>query len=106
MATQKVHTIAQAGSATVASGTNVAISATPTAEIIIGKNRLIRIAPSTASLGVFVRFGPAGTNTATAADVYIPYGMYEVFDMGNNSSICMVATGAGTAQVTLVNRSA
>lgn len=105
MATQTRHTIAQAGNATVASGTSYATSTTPTAEIVIGRNQMVRVAPSTASLGVFIRFGPAGTNSANSNDVYIPYGAFELFDMGNNSSICMYSTAAGTAQVTIVSRS-
>lgn len=105
MATQLRHVIAQSGSATVASGTNYATSTTPTAEIVIGRNQLIRIAPTTASVGVFVRFGVAGTNAAGVSDVYIPYGIVETFDMGNNSSICLYSTVAGTTQITIVARS-
>jgi hypothetical protein len=105
LATQKVHSIPFSGSTTVASGTNYATSTTPSAEIVVGSNRLVRIAPSTATLGVFVRFGPPGTNVASANDVYIPYGAYEVFDTGKNTSICFYSTAAGTAQVTIVNRS-
>lgn len=106
MATQTRHTIAATGSSTVASGTNYATSTTPTAEIAIGKNQMVRIAPSTASVGVFVRFGPTGTNTASGSDVYLPYGTFELFDMGSvNQSICLYSSAAGTAQVSIVSRS-
>jgi hypothetical protein len=106
MATNLRHVIAATGSATVASGTNYATSTTPTSEIAIGKNQLVRIVPTTASFGVFVRFGPAGTNTAGVNDIYIPYGVSETFDMGSvNSSICLYATGASTCVVSIVSRS-
>lgn len=106
MATNLRHVIAATGSASVASGTSYSTSTTPTAEIPIGKNQLVRIAPTTASVGVFVRFGPTGTNTAGASDVYVPYGLVETFDMGSvNASICLYSTAAGTCQVTIVSRS-
>lgn len=106
MATQLRYIIAAFGSSSVASGASYATSTTPTAEISIGKNQLIRIAPSTASVGVFVRFGPTGTNTASASDVYIPYGIAETFDMGSvNQSICLYSTSAATCQVSIVSRS-
>jgi hypothetical protein len=106
VATNLRHVIAAAGSATVASGTSFNTSTTPTAEIPIGRNQLVRIAPTTASVGVFVRFGPSGTNTANVNDVYIPYGLVETFDLGAvNSSICLFSTAAGSAQVTIVSRS-
>lgn len=107
MATNLRHVIAATGSATVASGTSYTLVAnTPSAEIPIGKNQLIRIASTFLNVGVFVRFGPTGTNTASIADVYIPYGIAETFDMGSvNSSICLLATSASTAQVSIVSRS-
>lgn len=106
MATQLRHVIAQSGSATVASGTNYNLTAnTPSAEIVIGRNQLVRIAPTFLNVGLFVRFGVPGTNTATIADVYIPYGVTETFDMGISSSICLMATSTATAQVTIVSRS-
>lgn len=106
MATQLRHVIAATGSATAASGTSYNTTTTPTSEIVIGKNQLVRIVPTTASVGVFVRFGPAGTNTASVHDIYIPYGVVETFDMGSvNSSICMYSTVAGSAQVAIVSRS-
>ena len=106
MATQLRHVIAATGSPTVASGVSYNTSTTPTAEIVVGKNQMIRIAPSTASVGVFVRFGPAGTNTANANDLYIPYGVFETLDMGSvNSSICLYSTAAGTTQISIVSRS-
>jgi hypothetical protein len=107
VATNLRHTIAQSGSATVASGTNYNLTAnTPSAEIVIGKNQLVRVAPTFLNVGIFVRFGPAGTNTSSIADVYVPYGVVEVFDMGAvNSSICLMATSTATAQVTIVSRS-
>lgn len=89
-----------------ASGTSYTTSTTPTAEIPVGKNQLVRITPTSASVGVFVRFGPTGTNTAGVGDVYIPYGWVETFDMGSvNASICLYSTAAGTAQVSIVSRS-
>jgi hypothetical protein len=106
VATQTRHTIAQSGSASVASGVNVNLTAnTPSAEIIIGKNQMVRIAPTTASVGVFIRFGVAGTNSASTSDVYVPYGMVELFDMGSNTSICFLATSTATVQYTIVPRS-
>lgn len=106
MATNLRHVIAATGSSTVASGTSYNTSTTPTAEIPIGKNQLVRIVPTTASLGVFVRFGPTGTNTAGVSDVYVPYGVSETFDMGSvNQSICLYSTAAGTAVVSIVSRS-
>lgn len=106
MATPLRHTIAATGNATVASGTSYNTSTTPTAEIVIGKGQFIRIVPTTASFGVFVRFGPAGTNTAGVNDLYIPYGASEVFEMGSvNSSICLYATGSSTCVVSIVSRS-
>lgn len=106
MATNLRHVIAAQGSNTVASGTNYVTSTTPTAEIPIGRNQLVRIAPSNLSVGVFVRFGPAGTATASVNDIYIPYGVVETFDMGSvNSSICFYSTAAGDVSVAIVSRS-
>lgn len=104
MATQKLIPISKQGSATQACGNNYALSTTPTAEIVIGHNQIVRIAPDTAPVGVYVRFGLAGTNSASVADHYIPSGQFETFDMGNNSSICMVSTAAGTVQVSILSR--
>jgi hypothetical protein len=96
------HHIPVSGGPTTASGTNYTTGPTPTAEISIGTGKLVRIAPSTGSVGVFVRFGPAGTNSANANDVYIPYGTSEVFDMGpTNASICLFSEVAGTAHVSV-----
>lgn len=89
-----------------ASGTSYNTSTTPTAEIPIGKNQLVRIVPTTASVGIFVRFGPTGTNTAGVNDIYIPYGVSETFDMGSvNASICLYSTASATCQICLVSRS-
>jgi hypothetical protein len=91
------------GSSSVASGTSYNTSTTPTAEIPIGLYGHVRVAPTTASIGIFVRVGVAGTASAGVADIYIPYGSSEIFSMGNvNSSICLYSTSAGTAQVTIV----
>jgi hypothetical protein len=98
---ERLH-IPAAGGPSTASGTNYSTSTTPTAEIPIGTNKLVRIAPSTASVGVFVRFGPTGTNSANLNDVFIPYGRSEVFDMGpTNASICMFSEIAGSAHVSV-----
>lgn len=106
MATNLRHVIAATGNASVASGTSYVTSTTPTAEIVIGPNQLVRIVPTTASVGVFIRFGPAGTNSAGVNDIYIPYGASETFDMGSvNHSICMYSTAVATAVVSIVSRS-
>jgi hypothetical protein len=100
--TLKTLTIPASGGPSTPSGASYATSTTPTAEIPIGTGKLVRIVPSTGSVGVFVRFGPAGTNSANVNDVFIPYGRSEVFDMGpTNASICMFSEIAGTAHVSV-----
>ena len=90
-------------SSSVASGTNYNTSTTPTAEIPIGRYQYVRVAPTYANVGIFVRVGVAGTASAGIADIYIPYGCVEVFSMGSvNSSICLYSTSVGTAQVTII----
>lgn len=106
MATLKRHFAPATGGPSTASGVSYATSTTPTGEIPIGANKIVRIAPSTATVGIFVRFGPAGTNSANANDVYIPYGSAETFDTGLNVSICIFSEVAGTAQVTVAPQEA
>lgn len=103
MATPLTTQIAAQGNATTASATSYSVAASgQTAEIPIGVNKKIRIVATSA---VNVRFGPSGTNTATASDILIPANVESIWDMGGvNSSICIFATAAATVSVALLSK--
>jgi len=95
--------IAAKGNATTPSATSYSIAASgKTAEIPIGTNQRIRIVGTTA---INVRFGPTGTNNATASDILIPANVESIWEMGAvNASICIFATAAATVSVAILSK--
>lgn len=67
------------------------------AEVPVGINGLVRIV---SNQGVNVRFGPAGTNAASAADLYIPANNPQIFDLAEQyASLCFFNSSAAAALI-------
>lgn len=90
------------GSDSVASGTTYVMGTGATQVVSIGKNNIFRI---TATTGVNIRFGDSSITTATANDVYVPGNMPpEFFDMGNMTTIAILAVAASNVNISIVSR--
>lgn len=101
MATQLFYPVPAVTSGN-ASATTYAVTAGGTQAVVVGHNNFVRIVGTTA---INVRFGPTGTVTATANDIYLPANVVEIFDMGRHANdICIYAVANSSVNVAIISK--